>query len=575
MKKVLALLCCVYGITLFASQNSLNRETSKQHGRAKGPWAVTRTYSGMDFSKQGERTVVFFEDFESGMPANWQVIDGNNDGYTWEVGTTDDLFFQPPDYGTAYAYYSDDDAGELAPAGTEYLISPAVSCSGITDLTLSYSWAFSIFDPPIGASYVRFHNGSVWSAWNQIATYYVDSCGVDIFDLTTYLPAESIQVEFTYEDPTGGWGWAFGIDNVLLEIPMDHDVGVASIDIPWYIPTDTTFCPVATVKNYGLNTESFDVTCQISPGAYSSLSTVNNLGPGEMVPVTFPNAFFFESGIYTVTVYTQLAGDENPANDTLCVDIWATDWKIYDDGMAYGSAYWFDPNNGWGVQFPVTENWWVDSIACFFDANWPSPGDTFATFKIYDGASAPTNMRYQLISTPIQRGVWNYLGIDTTQTWYLSGDNVFFFYFQVNAGPLCPALAFDYALGYPDYDWYNINGVFYAGNMWGGDWLMRIHVTNAVGINEWLPVTADDILLEMPSITRNRFTLGFTLPEATSVELSIYDAAGRKCSTLMNKKLSAGRHDSTFHLDLPSSVYFCILKTQSGINIAKKFLLIR
>jgi len=574
MRRISVTLSCICITCLLASKTPSELKFAEQ-GKAIARYEVWVPFDGPELSIPTGRLVIFFEDFESGMPLGWQVIDGNSDGCTWTVGTTDDLFLPPPNYGTAYAYYSDDDAGENAPSGTEYLISPSLDCIGLTDLFLSYSWAFTIFDPPIGASYVSFHDGSTWGSWDQLATYYVDSSGVDTFDLTTYLPADSVQVQFTYEDPTGGWGWAFGIDNVLLEVPQDHDVGVASIEIPWYIPTDTSFHPQANVKNYGLNIETFDVTCEISPGAYISTETVSNIDPGNVTLVTFPDSFAFESGLFTVTVYTQLVGDENPLNDTLIKEITASDWLIYDDGFAYGGAYWFDAGNGWGVQFPVTEDWWVDSIACYFDSTWPSPGDTTATFRIYDGAATPTNVRWESISTTIQRGVWNYIGVDTSGTWFTSGDNVFFFYFQVQPGPACPALSFDWAIDFPQYDWYCTSGTFSNGNMWGGDWLMRIHFTTPAGINEWVSLTPDEFLFKAPVITSSRVSLAFTLPQATEVELSVYDAAGRKCATLIKDYLGAGDYSRTYMLDLADGVYFYNLKTESGIDVTKKFIIVQ
>jgi len=571
MSKVFVISACACVLALHASNNSYTVEFGKQQ-RHMSDRQITRTlFQSSDFAIPTNRSVLFFEDFESGMPATWTVIDGNSDGFTWEVGTTDDLFFTPPNYGTAYAYYSDDDAGELAPPGTEYLISPAVACGSIGNLRFIYSWAFTIFDPPIGASYIRFHNGSTWSSWNQLATYFLDASGIDTFDLTVYLPADSLQVQFTYEDPTGGWGWAFGIDNVLIESPMNHDVGVASIDIPSHIPTDTTFYPEASVKNYGLNTETFNVTCEINPGAYSSTVSVYNLDPDSAESVIFPDSFNFVSGLYTVTVYTQLVGDENPLNDTMVVEVAATDWLMYDDGIMYGWAYWFDPDNGWGVQFPVTSNWWVDSIACFLE----TAGRSNATFRIYDGASAPTNMRWELVNTTIQTGVWNYIGVDTMQTWFTLGDNVFFMYFQVGAGGSCPALCFDYEADYPDYMWYSISGGFTNGTVWGGDWLMRIHIATPVGVGEWISLTPDAFMLKAPTIVNDKACLAFTLAEATAVELAVYDAVGRKCLTLIHGDLPAGDYQKTFRLDLPAGVYFYDLKTVSGIDIKRKFLLVK
>ncbi len=574
MKKYMFVFICLCVVVTHASQfKSVYKKTehySKQYVR---PEARSVIHNAARYLPPG-RQVHFFEDFESGMPAGWQVVDGNNDGYTWAVGTTDDLWLPPPNYGTAYAYYSDDDAGEFAPPGTEYLISPAVECTGLTDLVMIYSWAFTIFDPPIGASYVRFHNGSTWGIWNQLATYYVDGNGIDTFDLTTYLPADSVQVQFTYEDSTGGWGWAFGIDNVLLETPRDHDVGVASIDIAWHIPTDTTFYPMATVKNYGLNSESFDATCEIDPGSYISTVTVNNLAPGVAQQIAFPDSFTFGSGMYTTTVYTDLAGDENPQNDTMAAQIWATDWQIYDEDSAYGAFAWYDAGNGYGVQFPVACDWWVDSIACFFDSTWPAPGDTSASFRLYDGASSPTNIRWHLNNATIQRGAWNYFAVDTAQSWYTTADNVFFFYIQVQPYPNCPGLSFDYTVDYPQFMWQYASGYFSTATT-DGDFLMRIHVVKPVGVDEWISLTPSAFVLETPVIVHTKARVAFTLQSATRVKLSVYDAIGRRCATLIDENLAAGNHDRTFGLNLAAGVYFYDLKTESGINVTRKFLVVK
>jgi uncharacterized delta-60 repeat protein len=96
-----------------------------------------------------------------------------------------------------------------------------------------------------------------------------------------------------------------------------NDVKTDSIDIPSTVPEDTTFNPKAIVTNLGDVTETFDVTCEIDPGPYASTETIIALAPGNTVSVTFPNEFLFESGSYTVTVYTQLVTDEDPTNDTL------------------------------------------------------------------------------------------------------------------------------------------------------------------------------------------------------------------------------------------------------------------
>jgi hypothetical protein len=117
-----------------------------------------------------------------------------------------------------------------------------------------------------------------------------------------------------------------------VEALIYYDVGTVSIDVPSSVSEDTELNPHATITNGGINTETFNVTCTIEPGEYTS-TTVSNTAPGESLQITFPDEFIFASGVYTVTVYTRLGSDENPANDTLEKMI-----ETYDPGIAEGSS---------------------------------------------------------------------------------------------------------------------------------------------------------------------------------------------------------------------------------------------
>ncbi|GAG71417.1 unnamed protein product, partial [marine sediment metagenome] len=81
----------------------------------------------------------------------------------------------------------------------------------------------------------------------------------------------------------------------LLDI---YDAGIASIDIPSIVHPDTTFKPQTTVANFGSETISFPVTCDIEPGGYNSTRTVQNLAVGDSTQIEFFTEFTFESGTY-------------------------------------------------------------------------------------------------------------------------------------------------------------------------------------------------------------------------------------------------------------------------------------
>lgn len=169
-------------------------------------------------SSSGTDTLIK-ENFEAGIPSDWTVIDGGGDGYKWTAGTTSDLGDnEPPSYGTKYAYYSDDNAGNGNNTPGEYLKAPPKYIGNASSLKLVYGWGFRRYQ--VGeqmTTEVRFHNGTSWESWNTVATYSSSGSGTDNKDLTSYLPADSVQIQWHYDDEGAShWGWASAVDNVLL-----------------------------------------------------------------------------------------------------------------------------------------------------------------------------------------------------------------------------------------------------------------------------------------------------------------------------------------------------------------------
>jgi uncharacterized delta-60 repeat protein len=93
------------------------------------------------------------------------------------------------------------------------------------------------------------------------------------------------------------------------------DVGVASLDDPTgNIQVGKTYQPKATVRNFGTNTATFNVTCTI--GGYTSTKGVADLAKNVTQQITFDNWTPLTASSYTMTVITLLA-DANPHNDTM------------------------------------------------------------------------------------------------------------------------------------------------------------------------------------------------------------------------------------------------------------------
>jgi hypothetical protein len=157
-----------------------------------------------------------------------------------------------------------------------------------------------LLNMPGGASGILNTGGNTGSLFvpapGQWATRYLD------------LPAGTNKIKFS---AISSFGNSLYLDNVSVYQAPLHDVGVASVDMyPGINAGERT--PKATVKNYGVSTETFNVTMTI--GAYSSTQLVTALAPGASLQVNFA-LWTAVPGNYSLNVCTQLSGDEDPLNN--------------------------------------------------------------------------------------------------------------------------------------------------------------------------------------------------------------------------------------------------------------------
>ena len=109
---------------------------------------------------------------------------------------------------------------------------------------------------------------------------------------------------------------------VTIGLPPADDVGTMSIDnVSDFVLPGVPIAPKATLKNFGLNSETFDVTMTTS--GYTSTVTGVTLASGASTQVTFAN-WTPASGSYTLTVCTRLVGDMKISNDCKSKNVVAT-----------------------------------------------------------------------------------------------------------------------------------------------------------------------------------------------------------------------------------------------------------
>ena len=123
-------------------------------------------------------------------------------------------------------------------------------------------------------------------------------------------------------NPSTGWAGDFttsptvgGINKYTgsLLLPAD-DVGVLSIDMP-IMAEPGDILPKVTFKNFGTNTQSFDITFSID-GVYTTTIPISNLASLQTIQISFDNWAATE-GSYNISVATMLGNDVEPNNDVM------------------------------------------------------------------------------------------------------------------------------------------------------------------------------------------------------------------------------------------------------------------
>ena len=190
------------------------------------------------------------------------------------------------------------------------------------------NWNNALFIVDLNTSTAEFWVGP--GTMSQIATWDWTQAGavlnqLDAADIFGAAPTDEMYFDNFY------------FSDIAPPIPqMSNNVGTESIDLAYQYGPGTVV-PQATVKNYGIATNTFNVTMTIT-GGYTSTKTVTALAPGATQQVTFDN-YTAATGAYVVNVCTQLTGDEDPLND-----------------CRNQSLYVWDPSGTWstGLDYPIT-----------------------------------------------------------------------------------------------------------------------------------------------------------------------------------------------------------------------------
>ena len=325
---------------------------------------------------------------------NWSAVSTNNSG-----GTAPEARFSwTPNW-----------------VGESRLISPVINTTGNTTITSEFKFNLDHYGGPYTIGAATRSGGGAWnvvwqivdptgsiSATTELVTINNSDVGASDFQICWFFSGDSYNLNYWY------------LDDLKLFVPLAHDAMVKDILVDPTYPPGTNFSPQAVLKNFGLNTETFDATCVLKLGGnnvYTQTCSPVTLTAGEEQTVSFPDYILNAANdLYEITVTTNLAGDMDPTNDsrTEYFNTYTTDREMVVLEIGTGTWCQYCPGSQMGADDLVTNG---HSVAVVEYHNGDSFTNTFSDARIsYYGISG--------FPTAVFDGVEYFVGGSNTQSMY-------------------------------------------------------------------------------------------------------------------------------------------------------------
>jgi len=240
--------------------------------------------------------------------------------------------------------------------GDSRLICPPMDLTGVTDLKVEFKYNLDHYGGPYSIGAATRSGGGNWNvvwelvnppasipATTEVVTINNSDVGASDFQICWFFSGYSYNLNYWY------------IDDCRLFTPLAHDVMVKDILVETQHVPGAVIAPQAIVTNFGLSTETFDVTCEIKidgSSVYNQTSSPVTLAPDEEQTVTFPDYTAAASNeLFEMIVTTNLSGDLDPSNDSktkwlntyttlrdmVLLEIGTGTWCVYCPGAAMGA----------------------------------------------------------------------------------------------------------------------------------------------------------------------------------------------------------------------------------------------
>lgn len=203
---------------------------------------------------------------------------------------------------------------------TSHFISPGVNTTGQSLLVFKFKHSLDHYGGPYTIGVATRADGGSWNTVWSIVNPAASTQSEEIISITNSdVGSANFQICFFFSGNSYNINYWY-IDDVSLLVPLAHDAMVKNIIIdPEYV-AGTPFTPQATLKNFGLNSETFDAACEIKLNGtvvYNQNCSAVTLSAGAEQIVSFPDFTPpAANDLYEISVTTNLTGDLDPTNDS-------------------------------------------------------------------------------------------------------------------------------------------------------------------------------------------------------------------------------------------------------------------
>lgn len=555
-----------------------------------------------------DRAVIWTNDLS--VAADWTISNssGNNDNWVIGTGIPSGSFpiagIASTSAANGFALFDSD----LLCSGNQnahLTTAQSIDCSGHPGVILKFQENYRSYNDSTFAEVST--NGTTWTKFAANPGYTVNQSSPNPQLVTINISSvagnqATVWIRFTFFSNTtvfgtnGGCGYAWMIDDVLLEDAPDYDLKIQNTFSTEYgrVPLEQVlpFNFSGFISNEGGASQSnvaLKATINTTLFADSSATTTINAGQTDSLFIvnTFtPNAI---GSLNVVMSAKSDSVDANPGDNSKSFTVLVTD-SIYgrDNGKYVGSGVYNGLTGTDGNAYVIGNLFEIQTDAFATSVSFALQGTTaagaVASVKIYDFSGATPVEIATSADYTIQTSQINTSGSAATPntnpkfvTIKLTSPT------QLTAATKLYLAAVSYAGGLPlvladGTDFVEGQGAFlYDTDASTPEWfllgagtpMVRLNVHNTVGMNE---IDAQNITLaqNQPNPFNTQTTVQYTLTEGSNVNFTVTDLTGRVVKVIESQNLSAGNHNIVLNAaDFAAGAYNYTL-TSNGKSVTKK-----